>query len=138
MNERRQGLEVEVREGLHEHELTGVDSFLPEGVEAIVFGERVEPAVDCLCIMAVVLCTHMRRTTVMLPAELKARAERRAYELGVSFGELVRETLQSALESGPERRTEDPLFTDEATYQGKTPKDMAKRHDEYLYGDEAE
>ncbi len=74
----------------------------------------------------------------MLPTELKARAERRAYELGVSFGELVRETLQSALESGEERRTEDPLFKDEAVYKGKTPSDLAERHDEYLYDEEAE
>ena len=80
---------------------------------------------------------HMKRTTVMLPAELKARAERRAYELGVSFGELVRETLQSALESGEERRTEDPLFKDETVYKGKTPKDLAEKHDDYLYDDEA-
>lgn len=81
---------------------------------------------------------HMKRTTVMLPTELKARAERRAYELGVSFGELVRETLQSALESGEERRTDDPLFKDEAVYKGETPKDLAERHDEYLYEEEAE
>jgi hypothetical protein len=61
----------------------------------------------------------MKRTTVMLPAELKARAERRAYDLGVSFGELVRETLQGALESGEEPRTEDPLFKDAVVYRGK-------------------
>lgn len=87
--------------------------------------------------MAVLLCMHMKRTTVMLPTELKARAERRAYELGVSFGELVRESLHSALESGAERRTEDPLFSDAAVYGGRTPKDLAERHDEYLYDDEA-
>ncbi len=86
--------------------------------------------------MAVLLCMCMKRTTIMLPPELKARAERRAYELGVSFGELVRETLQGALESGEERRTDDPLFKDEAVYKGNTPKDLAERHDEYLYGDE--
>ncbi len=88
--------------------------------------------------MAVLLCIRMKRTTVMLPPELKARAERRAYELGVSFGELVRETLQGALESGEERRTDDPLFKDEAVYKGKTPKNLAERHDEYLYDDEAQ
>jgi hypothetical protein len=80
----------------------------------------------------------MKRTTVMLPTELKARAERRAYDLGVSFGELVRETLRSALESGEEPRTEDPLFKDEALYRGKSPKDLAERHDEYLYDDGTE
>jgi hypothetical protein len=88
--------------------------------------------------MAVLLWRHMKRTTIMLPAELKARAERHAYELGVSFGELVREALQSALESGTVPRAEDPLFSDEAVYKGKAPKDLAERHDDYLYGDEAE
>ena len=88
--------------------------------------------------MAVLLCIHMKRTTVMLSAELKARAERRAYELGVSFGELVRETLQTALESGQERRTDDPLFKDEAVFRGKTPKDLGDRHDEYLYGEDTQ
>jgi hypothetical protein len=80
---------------------------------------------------------HMKRTTVMLPTELKAKAERRAYELGVSFGELVRESLENALESREERRTEDPLFKDDAVYRGSTPRDLAERHDEYLYDDEA-
>lgn len=80
---------------------------------------------------------HMKRTTVMLPTELKAKAERRAYERGVSFGELVRESLESALDSREERRTEDPLFKDDAVYRGRTPRDLAERHDEYLYDDEA-
>lgn len=79
---------------------------------------------------------HMKRTTVMLPSELKARAERRAYEIGVSFGELVRETLESALANAEDRRSDDVLFRDEAVYRGKTPGDLAERHDEYLYGDE--
>lgn len=73
----------------------------------------------------------------MLPTELKARAERRARELGVSLGELVRDSLQSALESEGERRTEDPLFRDEAVYRGRTPKNLSERSDEYLYDDEA-
>jgi hypothetical protein len=80
----------------------------------------------------------MRRTTVMLPTELKARAERRAYELGVSFGELVRESLESALEAREERGAEDPLFKDDAVYRRRGPRDLAERHDEYLYGDDAE
>ncbi len=81
---------------------------------------------------------HMMRTTVMLPSELKARAERRAYEIGVSFGELVRKTLESALENSENRRSDDVLFRDDAVYRGKTPEDLAERHDEYLYGDEAD
>jgi len=87
--------------------------------------------------MAVVLCMHMKRTTVMLPTELKAKAERRAYERGVSFGELVRESLENALDSREERRTEDPLFKDDAVFRGRTPRDLAEKHDEYLYDDEA-
>jgi hypothetical protein len=46
----------------------------------------------------------------------------------------VRETLQSALESGEKLRLVDPLFEDDAVFAGKTPNDLAKRLDEHLYG----
>jgi hypothetical protein len=77
----------------------------------------------------------MKRTTVMLPDELKARAERRAYERGISFGQLVRESVEIALSTtDEEQRAKDPLFHDEATYDGEAPADLSEAHDEYLYG----
>ncbi len=33
------------------------------------------------------------------------------------------------------RRKDDPLFGDVAVWTGKTPKDLALHHDDYLYGD---
>ncbi|MGH9463559.1 MAG: CopG family transcriptional regulator [Vicinamibacteria bacterium] len=77
----------------------------------------------------------MKRTSIMLPSELKSRAERRALRRGISLGEPVRESLESALETSEvEKRREDPLFKDEARFGGDVPSDLAHRHDEYLYG----
>ena len=77
----------------------------------------------------------MVRTTIMLPAVLRSRSSRRARERGVSFGELVRESLTAELERGSARGAKDPLFADDAVYKGRAPKDVAKNHDAYLYGD---
>ena len=76
----------------------------------------------------------MQRTTLMLPPELKTRAQSRARDLGVSFGELVRRALETELSSAPGRtRKTDPLFADEAVFSGDAPADLAARHDRYLY-----
>ena len=79
----------------------------------------------------------MKRTTVMLPADLRRRAFVRARERGVSLGELIRESLSSALPASAPVRAEDPLFTDSAVFAGKAPKDLSAAHDLYLYGEEA-
>ncbi len=79
----------------------------------------------------------MHRTTLMLPSELKARAQQRARDLGVSLGELVRRAIESELGRSPaRRRTEDPLFADPAVWSGDAPLDGATNHDRYLYGDQ--
>ncbi len=76
----------------------------------------------------------MHRTTLMLPPELKARAQQRARELGISLGQLVRKALESELvRSSAGSRSEDPLFADEAVWTGDAPGDLAKHHDRYLY-----
>ncbi len=80
----------------------------------------------------------MHRTTLMLPPELKARAQQRARELGISLGELVRRSIEAELsQSIDSRRAADPLFSDDAVYSGNAPSDLAARHDRYLYGDPA-
>ena len=79
----------------------------------------------------------MHRTTIMLPEELKAQAERRARRLGVSFGKLVREALAAHLATEPPAATRDPLFADHAVYDGPVPSDLSEQHDDYLYGDDA-
>jgi hypothetical protein len=74
----------------------------------------------------------MERTTIMLQAHLKHRAHRLAGKLGISLDELIRESLRETLN----RDTEDvvPLYSDDATYAGPAPADLAADHDAYLYG----
>lgn len=79
----------------------------------------------------------MKRTTIMLPLDLKTRAARAAQERGISFGELVRRSLRSAIEAPPNRSDySDPLYADSVVYDGDTPADLASAHDGYLYGSE--
>lgn len=75
----------------------------------------------------------MKRTTVMLPAALKTRAMRAAREQGISFGELLRRSLEAAVQA-PATQYEDPVFTDAAVFEGPAPADLAAEHDGYLYG----
>jgi hypothetical protein len=73
----------------------------------------------------------------MLPADLRRRAFDRAKERGVSFGELVRESLDSALPAAGHARGDDPLFSDAAVFTGKAPKDLSVAHDLHLYDRDA-
>jgi len=77
----------------------------------------------------------MHRTTIMISVDLKTRAERRARETGISLGELIRDSLASRLETVARRADHDPLLSDEAVFAGKAPRDVARRHDAYLYED---
>ncbi len=79
----------------------------------------------------------MKRTTVMLPADLRRRAFARAHKRGVSLGELIRESLDAAVPVSSPARAADPLFTDSAVFAGKAPKDLSAAHDRYLYGEDA-
>ena len=81
----------------------------------------------------------MKRTTVMLPSELKARAQRAASERGISFGQLLREAVEDALsENSSGGLPKDPLFADAAVFEGESPADLSASHDTYLYGAGAE
>ena len=80
--------------------------------------------------------SSMQRTTVMIPADLKARADAWARAQGVSLGELVRDALFKVI-SSKERPQADSLFADTAVFHGETPFDLARDHDRYLYGDKA-
>ena len=75
----------------------------------------------------------MNRTTIMLPPELKRRALARADARGISLAELIRQCLEAEVREARERPAEDPLFADRVVYQGETPADLARRHDDYLY-----
>ena len=75
----------------------------------------------------------MKRTTVMLPPELKDRAVRKAREEDISLGALIRRGLREVLDEDED--TVDPLFADRAVYDGPSPSDTAAEHDRHLYGD---
>jgi phosphatidylethanolamine-binding protein (PEBP) family uncharacterized protein len=77
----------------------------------------------------------VHRTTIMLPPELKAEASRRAQRMGVSLGELIRESLAAWLGKPDKSRTDDPFFSDDAVYDGPVPPDGSLNHDYYLYGE---
>ena len=78
----------------------------------------------------------MKRTTVMLPADLRRRAFRRAKEQGVSFGVVVRDSLDAALPASGEVPGEDSLFADGAVWRGRAPRALAREHDRFLYDSE--
>jgi predicted transcriptional regulator len=79
----------------------------------------------------------MDRTTIMLPPELKTRASNRAKKMKISLGQYIRDTLKKSLDMENRREADDdPLFIDEAVFDGTTPEDLASDHDRYLYGDE--
>jgi len=75
----------------------------------------------------------MHRTTIMLPLDLKQRASQVASRLGVSLGELIRQSLEAALRGDAGSIHEDPFFRDRAVYDGPVPPNAAADHDHYLY-----
>jgi hypothetical protein len=75
----------------------------------------------------------MKRTTVMLPERLRAQAKEQARRLGVSFGELIRRSLEAMLGGA---KADDPLLADDEVFDGPTPDDLAADPDRYLYGPE--
>ena len=77
----------------------------------------------------------MKRTTIMLPEDLRRRAIVRARQKKVSLGELIRDSLTAALPNVSSDIGEDPLFED-VVFDGPSPKDLSRRHDEYLCDDE--
>ncbi len=79
----------------------------------------------------------MKRTTIMLPIDLKERAMKHAHKMGISLGELIRISLGTVVDRPEELAGEDPLLSDEAVFDGEVPADLAANHDEHLYGDDA-
>jgi hypothetical protein len=74
----------------------------------------------------------MQRTSLMFPDALKAQAQERARQEGISLGELVRQAIEARLEaSRPDGQ--DPFFTDDAVWRGPAESDLARHHDRYLY-----
>ncbi len=80
----------------------------------------------------------VQRTTIVLPLALKHSAVAAARERGISFGELVRRAVRKELAepaARANRRRKDPFLDDAAVYRGRGPKNYARDHDKYLYGE---
>jgi hypothetical protein len=71
----------------------------------------------------------------MIPEDLKIRATRRANATGLSLGGFIRESLEKALNSNDTDISDDPFLNDHAVFEGDTEPDLAKKHDDYLYGE---
>jgi len=81
---------------------------------------------------------YMHRTTILLPEDLRRRAESVAASQGLSLSELIRRQLAkvaSPATKSPSRR-DDPLFKNWKPSGKATPRDLSTDHDRYLY-DEA-
>ena len=76
----------------------------------------------------------MKRTTVMIPDDLKIRAANKAQSEGISFGEFVRVSIEKALRTGNDEYPDDPFLSDNTIFEEETPDDLAQNHDKYLYG----
>lgn len=76
----------------------------------------------------------MHRTAVMLPNDLKIKAENLARTQGLSLGAFIRKAMNELLKQYERNQnTQDPLFADKHFYTGASPKDLAAHHDDYLY-----
>lgn len=73
----------------------------------------------------------MHRTTILLPDELRRRADREAKALGISLSELIRRRLAADTETVEKDR---PNFFARQPWTGLGPSDTAANHDAYLYG----
>lgn len=75
----------------------------------------------------------MKRTTVHLPADLRARAKRCARERGITLAELVRAALRREVREG---RADDPLFRPMRGYRRRpgVPTDLSVNHEAFLDG----
>ena len=77
----------------------------------------------------------MKRTTIMIPEDLKIRAARRANAVGISLGGFIRESLERALNSDSKVALDDSYLSGNSVYEGDIPADLAQNHDKYLYGE---
>jgi hypothetical protein len=75
----------------------------------------------------------MHRTTILLPPELRRKADKEAKALGISLSELIRRRL-SGDGAGDHGTKSKPRFFSRKPWQGSGASDMAANHDEHLYG----
>jgi hypothetical protein len=114
-------------------------SFPPDSGEEIASRRPPDSRVDWFNMApyygAIMKASAMKRTTIMLPDDLRRRALLRAKQRGVSLGELIRDSLDAALPTVINEAQRDPLFED-VIFDGPAPADISANHDKYLYDDE--
>lgn len=74
----------------------------------------------------------MHRTTILLPADLRRKADQEAKSLGISLSELVRRRLEEGGQDPADGRPS--RFFSRQPWTGTVPADTAANHDDYLYG----
>jgi len=77
----------------------------------------------------------MQRTTIMLPDDLKNKAQGFAHATGMSLGELIREALNEKLSQKDPNFQRDTLIDDKEVFSSPTPPDLSENHDDYSYGE---
>jgi len=78
------------------------------------------------------MATSEVRTQIYLPRRLHHALRRAARARGVSMAQLLREAAEDALRRG--RPAEADPFDDMIGSIRKAPRDLAEKHDHYLYG----
>lgn len=76
----------------------------------------------------------MNRTTIMLPVELKIKAEKKAKQMHISLGELMRLATKHFIEKQERKKLDDPLITGDFIIREPGPSDVSSNIDHYLYG----
>jgi len=74
----------------------------------------------------------MKRTTILIPDQLKKRTEKEAERLNISFSEYIRKSLELMFQPSKDMEM-DPLLADKEVFSEKCKKDLSKHHDDYLY-----
>lgn len=77
----------------------------------------------------------MKRTTIMLPDNLKNQVTQTARNMGISLGQFIREAVEAKLWGSKLPRMDDPLLSDDAHCDTAANQDLAANHDACLYGD---
>lgn len=75
----------------------------------------------------------MERTTIMLPHALKSKAHQTADRKHISFGELVRQSLEEKISESMQKGEEDVFFSDQVFYDGEIPTNLSTNGDDFLY-----
>lgn len=73
----------------------------------------------------------MNRTTILLTEALKMKAMHLAKLEGISFGQMIRESLEMRLKEHDKNR--DCFYEDNSVFTEKLPHDLSVNHDDYIY-----